>query len=144
MKQCVSTVQEYTPDTKPPKKENSQSLEKPKNENENNELNEREPEKTTQKKLGMNIISKGPGMPSEMESLIIDAIIVEKLKHSGNSKKLARAIKENLEGHDGGCWNVLIATTSRASAYEYCLSGIPGTRIDLTNDFHTYTVFKTM
>ena len=141
MGQKVSTVQEYTPDTKPPKKENSQSLEKP---NEDNKLNEREPEKTTQKKLGINIISKGPGMPLEMESFIIDAIIVEKLKHSGNSKKIARAIKENLEGHDGGKWNVLIATTSRASAYEYCLSGIPGTRIDLTYDFHTYTVFKTM
>ena len=141
MGQKVSTVQEYTPDTKPPKKENSQSLEKP---NEDNKLNEREPEKTTQKKLGINIISKGPGMPLEMESFIIDAIIVEKLKHSGNSKKIARAIKENLEGHDGGKWNVLIATTSCASAYEYCLSGIPGTRIDLTYDFHTYTVFKTM
>ena len=138
MGQNVSTVQEYTPDTKPPKKENSQSLEKPKNEN------EREPEKTTQKKLGINIISKGPGMPLEMESFIIDVIIAEKLKHSGNFKEIVRAIKRNLEGHDGGCWNVLIATTSRASAYEYCLSGIPGTRIDLTYDFHTYTVFKTM
>ena len=123
----------------PPPKENSQSLEKPKNENEDNE-----PEKTAQKKLGINIIRKGPGMPLKMESFIIDAIIAEKRKYSGNSKKIARAVKENLDDHDGGIWNVLIATTSHASAYEYCLSGISSTKIDLTYDFHTYTVFKTL
>ena len=144
MGQNVSTVQEYTPDTKPTKKENSQSLEKPKNKNEDNELNEREPQKTTQRKLVINVITRGPDMPLKMELFIIDAIIVEKLKHSGNYKEIARALKGNLEDHYGGRWNVLIGTTSHASEYEYCLSGIPSNKIDLTYDSHTYTVFKSM
>ena len=51
MGQNVSTLQEYTPDTKPPKKENS--LENPKNENEENELDERE---SMQKKMGISVL----------------------------------------------------------------------------------------
>ena len=140
MGQSVSTVQEYTPDTKPSKKENYQ----PKNKNEDKELNGREPEKTTHEKLGINVIRKGPGMPLKMASFIIDAIIFETQKHSGNSNKIARGIKKNLEDHDGGFWNVLISKTLHADVYEYCLSGIDSTKIDLTYDFHTYTVFKSM
>ena len=139
MGQKVSTVQEYTPDTKPPKKENSQCLEKP---NEDNKLNEREPEKTTQKKgLVLNVITRGPDMPLKMELFIVGAIIVEKLKHSGNSMEIARALKRDLEDHYGGRWNVL---TSHASDYENGISGIPSTKIELTYDSHTYTVFKNM
>ena len=74
--------QEYTPDTKPLKKEVYPSLEKPKNKNEDNELNERESEKEMQNKLGINVIKKHSEMPMKMESFMIDTIIVEKLKHS--------------------------------------------------------------
>ena len=49
MGQNVSTAQEFTPDTKPRKNENSHSLEKPKNENEDNMQNERDTEKVMQK-----------------------------------------------------------------------------------------------
>ena len=83
MGQNVSTLQEYTPDTKPPKKEDSCSLENPKNKNEENKLNERELENAMQKKMGVNVLTKNSEMPLKMESFIIDAIIVEKLKHSG-------------------------------------------------------------
>ena len=85
MGQNVSTVQEYTPDNKPAKMENSHSLEKPRNENEENELNEKseKAEKEKQKKLGINVMKKHSKMPMKMESFIIDTIIVEKLKYSG-------------------------------------------------------------
>ena len=42
MGQKASTVREFTPDTKPPKKENNFSFEKPKNKNEDSKLKPRE------------------------------------------------------------------------------------------------------
>ena len=92
MGQNVSTLQEYTPETKPPKKENYRFLENPKNENEDNELNERESENAMQKKMGINVLKKHLKMPLKMESFIIDAIIVEKLKFSGKISDMACAI----------------------------------------------------
>ena len=147
MGQKLSIVQEYTPDTKPPQKENSNSLEKSKNENEGNVVNERESEKAKQKKLGVNVIKKDSDMPMKMESFIIDAIIIEKLKHSGYFKEIAlieiaRALKRNLEDQYGGFWNVLIAKMYPSADSAFCLSKIQGTHIYLTYDCCYYTVFK--
>ena len=107
MGQNTSTVREYTPDTKPPQNENSHSLEKPKNENEDNVQKERESEMAMQKKLGVNVIKKDSDMPMKMESFIIDAIIVEKLKNSGNSNDIATAIAKKLNGQYGDRWCVI-------------------------------------
>mgnify|MGYP001449939480 CR=1 FL=1 len=82
-----STVKKFTSHAKPHQNEKEKSLEKPKNENEDSGLNERESEEETQKKLGINVVKKDE-MPLKMESFIIDCIIVEKLKHSGNSNDI--------------------------------------------------------
>ena len=142
MGQKVSTLQEYTPETKPPKKENYRFLENPKNENEENELNERE---SMQKKMGISVLKKHPEMPLKMESFIIDTIIVEKLKHSGKFQfsDMAYAIAEKLEGQYGGPWNVLISKTMTHSDSGYYFCALPGTDIRLRYESFTYTVFKT-
>ena len=124
MGQNASTAQEYTPDTKPPKNENSHSLEKPKNENEDNVQNESESEKAMQKKLGVNVIKKDSDMPIKMESFIIDAIVVEKLKHSGNSNDIATAIAKKLNGQYGDRWCVI--TTKSCSVRDVGRSENPG------------------
>ena len=145
MGQYVSTLQEYTPDTKPPKKENSCSLENPKNENEENELNQRELENAMQKKMGVNVLTKNSEMPLKMESFIIDAIIVEKPKHSGKFQfsDMAYAIAKKLEGQYGGPWNVLISKTMTHSDSGYYFCAIPGHELRLRYDSFTFTVFKT-
>ena len=145
MGQNVSTLQEYTPDTKPPQRENSHSLENPKNENEENELNERESENAMQKKMGVKVLIRRPEMPLKMESFIIDTIIVEKLKHSGKFQfsDMAYAIAEKLEGQYGGPWNVLISKTMTHSDSGYYFCALPGTDIRLRYESFTYTVFKT-
>ena len=147
----LSTLPEYTPDTKPLKKENYHSLENPKNEKEDNQLNERESEKAMQKKMGVNILRKHPEMPLKMESFIIDAIIVEKLKHSGKFSDMANAIDDmayainkKLGGQYGGSWNVLISKTMTLSDSGYSFCSIPGTDITLKLDSFTFTVFKSM
>ena len=144
MGQNVSTLQEYTPDTKPPKKKNYRSLENPKNENEDNELNERESENAMQKKMGVNVLKKHSEMPMKMESFIIDAIIVEKLKHSGKFKfsDMAGAIAEKLKGQYGGSWNVLISKSMVHSNSGYSFCPIAGSDIRLRYDSYTFTVFK--
>ena len=146
MGQNVSTLQEYTPETKPPKKENYRFLENPKNENEDNELNERESENAMQKKMGVKVLIRRPEMPLKMESFIIDTIIVEKLKHSGKFQfsDMAYAIAEKLEGQYGGPWNVLISKTMTLSDSGYSFCSIPGTDITLKLDSFTFTVFKSM
>ena len=124
MGQNTSTVKEYTPDTKPPQNENSHSLEKPKNENEDNVQKERESEMAMQKKLGVNVIKKDSDMPMKMESFIIDTIIVEKLKHSGNSNDIATAIAKKLNSRYGDRWCVI--TTKSCSVRTVGRSENPG------------------
>jgi hypothetical protein len=142
MGQNVSTLQEYTPETKPPKKENYRFLENPKNENEDNELNERESENAMQKKMGINVLKKHSKMPLKMESFIIDAIIVKKLEHSGKFSDMAQAIAEKLEGQYGGSWNVLISKTMTQLHSGYSFSAKAGSDIRLRYDSYTFTVFK--
>ena len=142
MGQNVSTLQEYTPDTKPPKKENYCSLENPKNENEENELNERESENAMQKKMGVNVLNKNSEMPLKMESFIINAIINEKLKHSGKFSDMAYAIAEKLTDQYGGSWNVLISKSMVHSNSGYSFCPIAGSDIRLRYDCYTFTVFK--
>ena len=139
---ALSTLPEYTPDTKPLKKENYRSLENPKNENEDNQLNERESEKAMQKKMGVNVLKTHPEMPLKMESFIIDAIIVKKLEHSGKFSDMAQAIAEKLEGQYGGPWNVLISKTMALSDSGYYFCPIAGSAIRLKYDSYTFTVFK--
>ena len=135
MGQNTSTVKEYTPDTKPPQNENSHSLEKPKNENEDIEQKERESEMAMQKKLGVNVIKKDSDMPMKMESFIIDTIIVEKLKHSGNRNdipiEIARATHAKLIDQYGGYWGVITAKSWSPPESGYCISPINGTYIFL-------------
>ena len=142
MGQNVSTLQEYTPDTKPPKKGNYHSFENQKKENEDNELNERESENAMQKKMGINVLKKHSKMPLKMESFIIDAIIVKKLEHSGKFSDMAQAIAEKLEGQYGGFWNVLISKSMPQSDNGYSFRVIAGSDIRLRYDCHTFTVFK--
>ena len=139
MGQKASTVRGFTHDTKPPKKENDFSLEKPKNENEDNEINARESLKAIQKKLGVNVIRKDSEMLMETESFIVDAIVIEKQKHSGNFSEIAGAIKQKLEGQYGGCWNVLIKEELAESGY--AIGRILGSHIKLTYESNSYSVF---
>ena len=138
--------QEYTPDTKPPKKDISPSLEKPKNKNEDKELKKRESEKAMQKKLGVNVIKKDSEMPMKMESFIIDAIIVEKLKHSGNGNEIvieiAKGIHDKLNDKYGGHWWVINAKSWSLPEFGYCLSPIKGTHICLDYKNTYFTVFQ--
>ena len=142
MGQKASTAREFTPDTKPPKKENNFSLEKPKNENEENEFNARESLKATQKELGVSVIIKDSEMALKMESFIIDAIIVEKLKHSGNFNEIARAIIGKLQDQYGGGWNVFIAKEWNLAESGFVVRTIRGAHIQLTYESHLYFVFK--
>ena len=121
MGQKASTTREFTPDTKPPKKENDLSLEKPKNENKDNEINARESLKAIQKRLGVNVIRRDSKMLMEMESFIIDAIVIEKLKHS-NFNEIATAIKQKLDGQYGGWWNVLIGNDLKFAESGFAIS----------------------
>ena len=145
MGQNVSTAQEYTPDNKPAKMENFHSLEKPRIENEENKLNEKS-EKAKQKKLGINVIKKHSEMPMKMESFIIDAIIVENLKHSGNgnniSDEIPKAIYNKLTDQYGGHWCVKITTSCVVTESGYSLSPIRGTHIFLTYKNWYFTVFQ--
>ena len=143
MGQKASTVRELTPDTKPPKKENDFSLEKPKNENEENEINARESLKATQKRLGVNVLRKDSEMLMETESFIMDAIVIEKLKHSGNFSELARAISEKLTNQYGGSWSVIIVKSPTPPDFGFWIYKVQGSKIDLTYDGHAYAVFNT-
>ena len=118
-------------------------------ENENNDTKERESLKAIQNKLGFYVlekkcINKNSIMPmkTELESFIIDAIIVEKLRHLGNINGIGRAIKEKLEDQYGGRWNVLIRKNRHSSEYGHCLATVPGSYIVLKYDFCTYAIFK--
>ena len=142
MGQKASTVREFTPDTKPSKKENDLSLEKPKNENEDNEINARESSKAIQKRLGVNVLAKDSEMLMETESFIVEAVVIEKLKNSGNFNEIsmgniATAIKQKLECQYGGCWNVLIG-----KEIGYALGRISGSHIQLTYESDDYSVFR--
>ena len=144
MGQKASTVREFTPDTKPPKKENDFSLEKSKNENEENEINAMESLKAIQKRLGVNVVEKDSEMLMETESFIIDAIVLEKLKHSGNFNEIAAAIKQKLDGQYGGCWNVLIGKDLNLAESGYAISRILGFHIQLTYESNDYSVFRSI
>ena len=135
MGQKASTVWEFTPDTKPPKRENDFSLEKTKKETEENEINARESLKAIQKRLGVDVIRKDSEMLMETESFIVDAVVIEKLKHSGNFNEIATAIKQKLDGQCGGYWNVLIGKD-----YGYAISTYNS--IELTYESNHYSVFR--
>ena len=143
MGQKASTVREFTPDTKPPKKGNDLSLEKPKNENKDNEINARESLKAIQKKLGVNVLRKDSEMLMETESFIMDAIVVETLKNSGNSNEIARAIYEKLTNQYGGYWSVIIVKSPIPPDFGFYISKVQGSQIDLTYDGYAYAVFNT-
>ena len=144
MGQKVSTVQEYTPDTKPPQKYpekgNTLPLQTPKNEKEENELNERASDKAMQKKLGIDVMVKDSKMPRKMESFIIDAIIVEKLKHLGNYDEIAAAISKKLKDQYGGNWCAIIAKSWSASESGYYLSPINDSYIFLAFENGFFTI----
>ena len=145
MGQKASTVREFTPDTKPPKRGNDFSLEKPRNENEDKDINARESLKTIQKRLGVNVIRKDSEMLMDTESFIIEAIVIEKLKNSGNFDEIATgdiatAIKQKLERQYGGCWNVLIGKELNMPAY--AIGRIFGSHIQLTHESNYYLVFR--
>ena len=140
MGQKASTVREFTPDTKPYKKENDLSLEKTKNEN---EINARESLMAIQKRLGVNVLRKDSEMPMETESFIIDAIVVETLKHSGNSNVLSKAIFEKLTNQYGGYWSVIIVKSPIPPDFGFYISKVQGSQIDLTYDGYAYAVFNT-
>ena len=142
MGQNVSTVQEYTPDNKPAKMENSQSLEKPRIENEENKLNEKS-EKAKQKKLGINVMKKHSEMPMKTESFIIDTIIVEKLKHSGHFPEIANAITKKLNDQYGGFWCAII-TKSWCAPLNGCLSGKNGSHIFLAYENCYFAIFQSL
>ena len=147
MGQKVSTVQEYTHDTKPPKKYpekgNTLSFETPKNEKEENELNEKESDKAMQKKLGINVTVKDSKMPRQMESFIIDTIIVEKLKHSGHFPEIANAITKKLNCQYGGFWCAII-TKSWCAPLNGCLSGKNGSHIFLAYENCYFAIFQSL
>ena len=147
MDQKASTVREFTPDTKPSKKENDLSLEKPKNENEDNEINARESSKAIQKRLGVNVLAKDSEMLMETESFIVEAVVIEKLKNSGNFNEIsmgniATAIKQKLECQYGGCWNVIIKKDSNLPDFAYVVGRVLGSHIQLTYESNHYSVFR--
>ena len=135
-------------DMLPPQK-NFLYPEKPENENENNDIKKRESLKATQNKLGFYVLEKKCinkdsilPMKTELESFMIDAMIVEKIRHLGDFNGIGRAVKEKLEDQYGGRWNVLIAKNWHSSESGYCLATVPGSYIVLKYDFCTYTIFK--
>ena len=140
MGQKASTVRQFTPDAKPPKRENDFSLEKSKNENEENVINARESLKAIQKRLGVNVIRKESKMLMEMETFIIDTIVVEKLKHPGNFNEIATAIKQKLDGQYGGYWNVIIVKDWNFAESGYAISIYDS--IQLTYESNYYSVFR--
>ena len=98
-----------------------------------------------QNKLGINVIKKHSEMPMKMESFIIDTIIAEKLKHSGNGNetpikiKIAEAIRGKLNDKYGSGWNVLITNPKQAAMM---VTSKIGTLIFLKYDSCNYAVFK--
>ena len=116
-------------------KENYFLLENQENEDEGNEIN-------TKESLGVNVIKKDSKMPIEMESFIIDTIVMEKLKNSGNPNliDLAGAIRHKLTNQYGPTWCVLISKLPVTSAFSYVR--VKGSAITLTRDGLCYVVFK--
>ena len=152
MGQNGSRVQDSTPDIRLSKLEGQQSLDM--NENKDKKLSigsklsidglgikeDRESVKATQMKLGINIIEKDAEMPVKMESFIIDAIIIESLKQSGNENAIA--LKKRLEDQYGGSWNVLIRKTWVGPETGYCFTTKKGSNIFLTYQKCAFTIFK--
>ena len=109
--------------------------------NEDNNEKERESLKAVQRKLGLNVLKKHEGaeMPTKMKSFVIDAILVENLKHAGNCNEISKAIRVKLDDQYGSGWNVLI-TNPRKTAL--LLSAMPESFIFLEYAFRNYIVFK--
>ena len=78
-------------------------------------------------------------MSLKMQSFVIDAIIVEKLKHSGNCNEISSAIKVKMDDQYGSGWNVLI-TNPRQTALHIKI--LPSYAIILKYDFCNYIVFE--
>ena len=106
-------------------------------------LIERESLKATQKKLGMNVVRKKM-IPLEIESFIIDIILLETSKHAGNLNEISTAISEKLKKKYGGKWSAVILKSGHLPDSGYSITTIPGCQINLTYDGHNYTVFKVL
>ena len=106
-------------------------------------LIERESLKATQKKLGMNVVRKKM-IPLEIESFIIDIILLETSKHAGNLIEISTAISEKLKKKYGGKWSAVILKSGHLPDSGYSITTIPGCQINLTYDGHNYTVFKVL
>ena len=106
-------------------------------------LNGRESLKATQKKLGMNVVRKKM-MPLEIESFIIEIILLETSKHAGNLNEISTAISEKLKKQYGGKWSVVIVKSGHLPDSGCSITTTPGCQINLTYDGHNYTVFKVL
>ena len=111
------------------------SSNKPTNEDEDEKV--RQSLEAAQKNLGITV--EKAEMPLKMQSFIIDAVIVHKLKHSGNCNEISSAIKVKMDGQYGSGWNVLI-TNHKQSAHHLTIK--LGYLILLKDDFCYYSVFK--
>ena len=85
-------------------------------------------------------ITHDSDMSTKMESFIIDAIIVAKFKHSEDLIKMAISIKAKLENHYCGYWNVFVKTIGSETGY--CIRKTSGTCIQVSDEDHRFTVFK--
>ena len=57
----------------------------------------------------MSVINdKHSNMPLRMENFMTDAIILAKIKHSGDLNKMAKSVIDKLVDCYGGHWNVII------------------------------------
>ena len=106
-------------------------------------LIERKSLKATQKKLGMNVVRKKM-MPLEIESFIIEIILLETSKRAGNLNEISTAISEKLKKKYGGIWSAVIFKSGHLPDSGYSITTIPGCQINLTYDGHNYTVFKVL
>ena len=79
-------------------------------------------------------------MPLEIESFIIDVILLETRKHARNLNEISTAIGKKLSKQYGGTWRAVIIESGPDS--EYSISTISGSQINLTYDGHNYIVFK--
>ena len=92
--------------------------------------------------MGVKINRKHSKMSSKMETFIIDAIIVAKVKHSGgNLSKMAESITDKLDDRFGGDWHALVKKSGCKTGYN--VKPRSGTFIHVTHDGHVFTVFKT-
>ena len=90
---------------------------------------------------GLKVNEKDSLMSSEMEEFITDTIIIAKVKNSGDTFKMAEAIRKKLDEHFGGMWTVLVIKKDNSG---WAINGIRwnGTYIDVDHGAHSYTIFR--